>query len=179
MEYQQGERKIRVIVTKETDFESSGDRKTADEATGRTEAGNGNSDISPSRRKRFIVTNVTHTIAVAKQVGDLALSYELSGIGYRTGDKALQQRVTREVERIKDVTNFASSVAIGATYGAAGGVLGSAIGAALGAVSSGVSIAVKYAGREREYDVQIFKENNAIEYNRARASMDLTNGRLR
>ena len=46
-------------------------------------------------------------------------------------------------------------------------------------VTSGVSLAVKYAGREREFNYKVFKENNAIEYQRARASINMTTGRLR
>ena len=80
---------------------------------------------------------------------------------------------------MKDVTNIASSVGMGALYGSWGGPIGAVLGAAFGAVSSGVSTAVKYAGREREFNYKQFKENNAIEYQRARASISLTTGRLR
>ena len=68
---------------------------------------------------------------------------------------------------------------MGGVYGAWGGPIGSAIGAGLGAIQSGLSLAVKYAGREREFSYKVFKENNAIEYRRARASINLTTGRLR
>ena len=85
----------------------------------------------------------------------------------------------RRFEIVQDATNFASSVAMGAAYGSAGGPYGAAIGAVLGAVSSGVSLAFKFAGRQRDFEYKVFKENNAIEYQRARASINLTTGRLR
>ena len=68
---------------------------------------------------------------------------------------------------------------MGAVYGAWGGPIGAILGATFGAISSGASTAVKYLGREREFNYKVFKENNSIEYQRARASINLTTGRLR
>ena len=68
---------------------------------------------------------------------------------------------------------------MGAVYGAWGGPIGAVLGATFGAISSATSIGVKYAGREREFNYKVFKENNAIEYQRARASINMTTGRLR
>jgi len=68
---------------------------------------------------------------------------------------------------------------MGAVYGAWGGPIGAIIGATLGAVSSSVSIGLKYAAKKEEYNYKAFKENNAIAYQRARASISLTTGRLR
>ena len=72
-----------------------------------------------------------------------------------------------------------SSIGIGATDGSAGGAAGALIGATIGAVSASVSLIVKYAGKFRDYDAKMFKEENAIEYRRARAQVSLTTGRLR
>lgn len=132
-----------------------------------------------NRKKRVIKTNTTHGLAVLKQGLDLVMEYYVGGLAYKTGDQALQENVQRQVEIVKDVTNVASSIAMGAVYGAWGGPIGSVLGAVFGAVSSGVSTAVKYAGREREFNYKMFKENNSIEYQRARASINLTTGRLR
>lgn len=183
MLYQQGTQRIEVIVrkegggistsnAKETDVEDVGGRET----TWRTSVfGSEN----PSRIKRVIKTNTTHALAVSKQVIDLGLEYWISGLGNKYGDQAYQEQVARQFEVVKDVTGFASSVAMGALYGSWGGPIGAVLGAVFGAVSSGVSTAVKYAGREREFNYKVFKENNAIEYQRARASINLTTGRLR
>ena len=59
------------------------------------------------------------------------------------------------------------------------GPVGMIIGGSLGAISSGASIGAKYASRRRDFSYKIFKENNAIEYQRARASINYTTGRLR
>ena len=83
------------------------------------------------------------------------------------------------MEKVQDVTNIASSVAIGITYGSWGGPVGAAFGAAFGLITSGTSAVVKYAKRQRDFDYKVFKENNAIEYNKTRAGINLTTGRLR
>ena len=90
-----------------------------------------------------------------------------------------QENVQRRFEIVKDVGGFASSVAMGAVYGAWGGPIGAVLGATFGAISSATSIGAKYAGREREFNYKVFKENNSIEYQRARASINMTTGRLR
>lgn len=182
--YQQGTQRIEIIVrkegdtggdvgAKETDVDNIGDGK---ETTWRTSVfGSEN----PNRIKRIVKTNTTHALAVTKQIVDLGIEYWVAGLGNQYGDQALQDNISRKVEIMKDVTNVASSTAMGALYGAWGGPVGAIIGAVFGAVSSGVSTAVKYANREREFNYKMFKENNSIEYQRARASINLTTGRLR
>lgn len=181
MLYQQGTQRIEVIVRKEgTGFaganETSADEVGGKQATWRTAIfGSEN----PKRIKRVIKTNATHAYAVSKQVALLAIGHYVGGIGYRNGDQALQETVARNIERVKDYSNIASSVIMGTVYGSWGGPIGAVLGATLAGISTGVSTWVKYAGRERDYDYKMFKEQNAIEYNRARAGINLTNGRLR
>lgn len=182
MLYQKGTQRIEVIVRKEgggsvaganeTDTDDVGGKKT----TWRTSLFG---TESKKRIKRIVKTNTTHSLAVTKQVLDLGIEYTVGGIGYKSGDQALQDSVSRQVEIFKDTTNIASSVAMGALYGAWGGPIGSILGASFAAISTGMSTALKYKSRERDYDYKIFKEQNAIEYNRARAGINLTNGRLR
>lgn len=133
----------------------------------------------PKRIKRVIKTNATHALAVSKQIIDLGFEHWVSGLGYKNGDQAYQDNVSRRVEIVKDVSNVASSVGMGVVYGSWGGPIGAVLGATFAAVSTGVSLATKYKGRERDYDYKIFKEQNAIQYNRARAGINITNGRLR
>lgn len=97
---------------------------------------------------------------------------ENSFISARNGDKALQEQVDRRVEIITERANVMVSTITGF---AAGG----AVGAALALAGSAISLKKKYAGRQRNYDIQIFKENNNIQYMRARAGINLTTGRLR
>ena len=180
MLYQQGTQRIEVIVRKDGGgVSSAGAKETPSdekEPTWRTSVF-GSED--PRRIKRVIKTNTTHAIAVSKQVLDLGIEYWVSGMGYKNGDQAHQDIVSRKVERVKDVTNVASSIGMGIVYGSWGGPIGAVLGATFAAISTGASLGVKYAGREREYDYKMFKEQNAIEYNRARAGINLTNGRLR
>lgn len=183
MLYQQGTQRIEVIVRKEGgSVAETNARETDTDGVG----GGSNDNYSfwlgtsnPKRKARVVKTNLTHFLAVSKQLADLVIEHYISGIGYRNGDQAEQDRVQRNWEIGKDGTNVASSVAMGALYGSWGGPLGSIVGASLAAISTGASLAVKYRGRQREYDYKIFKEENAIEYTRARAGINLTDGRLR
>ena len=181
MQYQQGTQRIEIIVRKEASGGQDGAKETESEnvsSTG-TQTETQTSGGLTARQKRIIKTNATHALAIAKQVIDLGIEYYVSGIGQRNGDQALQEQISRKVETVKDTTNFASSVAMGALYGSWGGTLGTVLGATFGAISTGASIASKYKSRQRDYDYKVFKENNAIEYQRSRAGINLTTGRLR
>ena len=68
---------------------------------------------------------------------------------------------------------------MGAIYGAWGGPVGAVLGVAFAGLTTASSIGMKYMQREREFNYKQFKENNSIEYRRARASINLTTGRLR
>ena len=184
MVYQQGTQRIEVIVRKE----GGGTTGTAAKETPTDEIGGGRETTwrtsvfgseNPNRIKRVIKTNTTHALAVTKQVVDLRLEHWVGGLGIKYGDQAYQENVQRRVEMVKDVTNVASSIGMGALYGSWGGPFGAVFGALFGAISTGFSTAVKYYGREREFNYKVFKEENAIEYQRARASINLTTGRLR
>lgn len=182
--YQQGTQRIEVIVRKE----GGGSADTGAKETSTDEIGNGKETTwrtsvfgseNPNRRKRVVKTNATHALAVSKQALDLGFEFYISGLGNQYGDQAYQENISRQMEIVKDTTNIASSFAMGAVYGAWGGPIGAALGATFGLVSSGVSTIFKYKGRERDFNYKVFKENNAIEYQRARASISLTTGRLR
>ena len=176
MYYQQAQ-KIEVIVRKEGGNGEKGNKETDIE-----NAGSKNEEPTggvSKRAKRFWVTNLTHSAAVGKQFANAAINYWQSGLSMEYGDEAYQDVVGRQIEYVQDRLNFATSVAMGATYGSFGGVPGMAIGAVLGGASSIISTHFKYLNRHRDYNFKVFKENNAIEYKRARANLSLTNGRLR
>ena len=177
MLYQKGTQRIEVIVRKEGGGVTGGKTIDPDEVENPTDTDTGTTTGSTS--SRFLRTNITHGFATARQVGLLGVNYFIQGIGNYTGDQAYQQLVDREVEIYQDVTGFASSVAMGALYGSAGQLPGAVLGALFAAAGSGASLGFKYASREREFNYKVFKENNAIEYQRARASISLTAGRLR
>lgn len=180
--YQQGS-KIEVIVRKE---ENGATQQGNNEVDTEENAGNSNSTnnniwgtTSNTRKKRIIKTNITHALAVARQVGNLILNYKLGGLGYEAGDQSYQDLVQRNFEIADDVLSIVSSAGMGALYGSWGGAPGAVVGAVLNTASTGVSIAMKYKNRERDYSVKQFKLNNEISYSRARAGINLTTGRLR
>ena len=181
MLYQQGTQRIEVIVRKDAGVANKGaNEKPADQVSESqpTSTSSVKQADTYAQSKQFLRVNITHGLAVSKQLIGAGVNYAIQGIGDKYGDQALQEHISRTYEIFQDGTNFASS-AMGATYGAAGGPLGIALGTAFGLISATTSIAFKYAGRERDFNYKVFKENNAIEYNRARASINLTAGRLR
>lgn len=185
MYIQRGTQRIEVIIRKddggsarganEKSAEDANDSKHQSTKTGKPSSSN----MSGSARSRFLRVNATHSFAVAKQLVDTGINYAIQGTAERSGDQSLQQLTERTFEIVRDTTNVASSIGMGALYGISGGPIGVLWGASLGAISSIGSIAFKYAGYEREFNYKTFKENNAIEYQRARASINLTTGRLR
>lgn len=184
MLYQKGTQRIEVIVKKEggADGGTNSKERSTDEVAGKGETTWRTSVFgseNPQRIKRVVKTNLTHAWAVTQQIAGLTLNYWIGGLGYQNGDQAMQDQISRKVEIVKDATGVASSVSMGALYGSWGGPIGAVAGALLGGISSAASLFVKYKGREREYNYKVFKENNAIEYQRARANINLTAGRLR
>ena len=182
MLYQQGTQRIEIVVRKEGGSAQSNAKETQAEDIGGRETTWRTSVFgseNPNRIKRVIKTNTTHALAVSKQVADLGIEYWVAGLGNKYGDQSYQEQVSRQFEVVKDVTGFASSIGMGALYGAWGGPIGAVLGAVFGAVSSATSIGGKYSGRERDFNYKAFKENNSIEYQRARANINMTTGRLR
>lgn len=179
---QLGNQRIEIIVKKEggSFSQTNAKEKETDNIGGENEEysfwlGTANRN----RKHRVIKTNTTHGLAVLKQGLDLVMEYSIGGLAYKTGDQSYQENVQRRVEVVKDVTGFASSVGMGVLYGSWGGPIGAVLGATFAAASTATSIGVKYAGRERDFNYKVFKENNSIEYQRARASINMTTGRLR
>lgn len=181
--YTQAQR-IEVIVRKEdTAAATAGaNEETADGInTGTSGDGVGSGGTPTSARdskinKRIISTKVLSAgIAVTR----LAVNYYVGGVGYRNGDSAQQEAVQRNIELVEESAGILLSIGIGATYGVRGGAVGMIVGGAVAAATTGTSLAVKYLGKSREYNMKVFKEENAIEYRRARANLSLTSGRLR
>ena len=177
--YEKGASRIEVFVHRDGGGGEVGAKETEAKDASAPKSPEDEKAAKSAFTKKFIRTNVTHAIATARQVGRLFLTYHLTGIGARHGDQALQDSVMRNVEVLQDFGGLATSVAMGATYGASGGPLGSIIGATLAGIGTAASTGVKYMTRQREFDYKMFKEENAIQYARARASINLTTGRLR
>lgn len=181
MNYQQGSQRIEVIVRKGSSVSlADKDKLDTDEisSTGGKESQDAAVKVNRSS-KRFERVQITHTIAIAKQIAQQELNFYVSTIGNKTGDSNLQDLVSRQVEQIKDPANIVSSALIGATYGVAGGIPGMLFGAVLNTISTATGIVYKYRGRENTLQYENFKQNNNVSYNRARAGINLTDGRLR
>ena len=176
---QTGTQRIEVIIRKDASGIQGANSKSAEQATSEAEQGDPLSRKKAYRRERIVKTNAAHIVGAARQIGMQIWQYSVSGIGLVTGDQALQQHYQRSWEVFQDTTGFATNIAMGMVYGAWGGPVGIAIGGLIAATTSAVSLGTKYEGRQREYNYKMFKENNAIEYRRARANINLTSGRLR
>lgn len=181
--FTQGQR-IEVIVRKE-DFSASyaGAKDEAPESAGTNaqtveqSAGGGVSETRNS--KVFGRITATKILAASIMWGRLGINYAVGGIAYRTGDMAQQEAVQRNFEVAEESIGLLASVGIGVSYGVRGGVPGMVIGGVLALATTAASLGTKYAGKYREYNFKVFKEENAIEYRRARANLSLTTGRLR
>lgn len=177
----QGTQRIEVIVRKEAAAGMAGAETTEPQDAGenKQEKVDGENTMSAKRRAQIAITNITHSASTAYQVGMLYQQYYMGGLQYKYGDAAVQDSAQRTVEVITDGTNFALQLARGIAFGRWGGPIGMAVGAATAVAASVGTLSSKYATRAREYNYKMFKEENGIEYKRARAGINLTTGRLR
>lgn len=116
---------------------------------------------------------------VASQLVKQTANYYISDIGRKNGDSNYQAIINRQIEVVSDGLSFASGILSGAAAGSMFGPVGAGIGAVVGVVSSATSLGFKYAERERNYQHEIFKQNNNQAYNLARTSFQGFTGRLR
>ena len=174
-----GTQRIEIIVRKAGGLDTSGAKEKEADNANQDKPDQEGKGVGYKKSAVWWRTQLTHGTAVLKQMSTQWFNYSVAGIGYKYGDQALQQETERQVEQVMDISNIATSVAMGATYGAAGGPLGSLAGAVMMGAQTTSSTILKYATRKRDYNMKIFKENNAIEYKRARAQINLTTGRLR
>lgn len=182
MLFQMGQ-KIEVIVRKDDAGAATAGANEEKPETAGTNAPDQSGNGTPPKEgresaiaRRITITKIAATgIAVTR----LGLNYYAGGIGYQNGDAAMQEAVQRNIEVAEEAGGILASIGIGMTYGARGGAAGMAIGGALALLTTATSLGVKYAGRYRDYNMKVFKEENGIEYKRARANLSLTTGRLR
>jgi len=118
-------------------------------------------------------------LRLTSQLVKQTANYYISDIGRKNGDSNYQAIINRQIEVVGDTMSFGSSMLSGAATGSMFGPMGAVVGAALGAVSSAASIGFKYAGRQREYEHEMFKNSNSQAYNLARTSFQGFTGRLR
>ena len=176
--------RIDIVVRKESGSLGS-DTITSDKSVKENQEEKQESESSSREdrlKKKIIRTAVTHTMSSVLQVGQQTANYITGGIGLYSGDSSYQDYCQRQVEIVTDTVNVASAIGLNTMYGTiySGGNIGiGLLNGVIGGFSSLSSKYFKYARRHREYDYKVFKENNSIEYNRSRANINLTNGRLR
>lgn len=114
----------------------------------------------------------TFTVKTIQSIAKSTNSYVRSFAGARNGDKSLQEQLDRQAEIREDTINSALTIGI---MGVQWGLLGIGV----GVLSKSTELLFKYGERNRDYDMKVFKEENNIQYMRARAGINLTTGRLR
>lgn len=182
--FTQGTQRIEVVVRRDdVGAATAGAGDESAETLGSSSSGASSSGVTSSASVSGSKVNfrimATKTLAAVVASGRLWLNYAISGIAYKTGDTALQEATQRNIEMAEEGAGILLSVGLGATYAIRGGSMAMGVGAVLAAATTATSLAVKYLGKEREFNMKVFKEENAIEYKRARANLSLTTGRLR
>lgn len=126
----------------------------------------GHMAVNVSRAFRNITNQVTNSA-----IGQLS---------YVTGDTNYQAIVQRNSEAKTDVINGVSNVALATASGLLiGGPVGAAFALAGTAIQQSMSYAYKYENRNIQNAISSWKENQSVNYNKARAGVDLTDGRTR
>lgn len=180
--YQKGTQRIEIIVRKEVSGDIGAKQKPADDVssdTGGRSDGQKSGSTSTNKYVNFMRTNAQQLAYTAKNAAITFASYYVGGIGDQYGDTALQDTAERKMEIFSETVSTTMSIVSAARMGAPFGPYGMIAAGAIAAAGSGFNLWKKYASREREYYYKIFKENNSIEYARARADINLTTGRWR
>ena len=137
----------------------------------------GNPSRMSSKRKLHIANNL------ARNAVNLTMSFtnmRINQITNMAGDSNYQDYVGRQFEVVKDATLFATNVAASTVDGAIkGGLIGAGIELAISVITQSFSYAQKYENRNINNTITQWKENQSINYNKARAGVDLTDGRSR
>lgn len=101
-------------------------------------------------------------------------------IANATGDTNYQAYARRQSEIKADVVNPITNISNATISGALiGGPVGAIMGLVTSATSSIFSLVNKYEGRNTQYAIDVWKQNQSTNYNKARAGIDLTDGRTR
>lgn len=130
-------------------------------------------------KKRMIHMGINAT----RTIKTLATQYANAGIGQLgaiTGDSNYQNIVQRQVESgidtISSIWNIGSATTSGALIG---GPIGAALALASSSLSTAFSLMNKYETRNMQNAISTWKENQSVNYNKARAGIELTDGRTR
>ena len=137
----------------------------------------GNPSQMSTKRKLHIANNM------ARNAVNLTMSFtnmRINQIANMTGDSNYQDYARRQFEVVEDTSRFATNILTSTASGAMiGGPIGAGLALATSALTQSFSYAQKYEGRNINNAITQWKENQSINYNKARAGVDLTDGRSR
>ena len=137
----------------------------------------GNPSQMSTKRKLHMANNL------ARNAVNLTMSFtnmRINQIANMSGDNNYQETVSRQFEVVEDASRFAINVATSTINGAMRyGIPGAIIYFAVSALSQSLSYSQKYEGRNINNAITQWKETQNINYNKARAGVDLTDGRSR
>ena len=181
MIYQQGKQTMTIIVRGEGVNITDSTEKRVDESPKEAQEEQQETTTKTKRKMshRVKMITITHAVATGISLANSATNYYIGDIAGTTGDKNYAELVQRKVEMGKDVLDVAVATTMSAYYGSRGGFWVGVATAAMGFTTAVTSKANKYLNRDREYHIETFKMDNEIEYNRSRANINLTTGRLR
>lgn len=181
MIYQQGKQTLYVVVRGEGVSYADSTEKGVDTSPKDTEDEKveATSKTKNKMSKRVKAITITHGIATGMSLLTTGVNYAIGDIAGTEGDKNYADLVQRKTEIGKDVIDVGVATIMSAWYGSRGGVAAGIATTIMGFTTAMTSKAVKYLGREREYQIETFKMNNEINYARSRANINLTTGRLR
>ena len=130
------------------------------------------------KRKMHLIQNAGR---FAVNLGINVIPNAVNGqIANATGDTNYQAYARRQSEIKADVVNPITSISNATISGALiGGGVGAIMGLVTSATSSIFSLVNKYEGRNTQYAIDVWKQNQSTDYNKARAGIDLTDGRTR
>lgn len=183
MLYKQSGR-IEIVIRKDdisATTAGANEQETNENSSNKTEAkGKTKKMLGLNNRQWKLYT--AHVLRTAQHLAYSLTSLGVNNLSRINGDQALQQITERRIEQIKDTINplIATGTGfIGGLVGSGGNPVAAAISASVSLTNSMITIFTKYEERRREYNYKVAKENNAIQYKRARANVNLVTGRLR
>lgn len=145
------------------------------------ETNSNNNEGSPrkisSKRIAHMGVNISRTAVNLSMTFRNAAVNQLANI---TGDSSYQDYSRRQTEILEDTARVATNTITATLSGAMiGGPVGASIAFASSALTQSLSYMQKYETRNINTAIQNWKDTQSINYNKARAGVDLTDGRSR
>lgn len=138
--------------------------------------GNGSFSIKNKRGIHLTQNLMRSGLNVTRQY----INASVGQLGNITGDSNYQASLQRKNDIINDYASSSFNVVSATISGAMiGGVVGGVAALITSGIGTTISLANKYESRNIENVLSAWKENQSVNYNKARAGVDLTDGRTR